>query len=177
MADKARRLYWDTGCFICFLNRKEIERREVCESILRCAQEKKNPRVIIYTSTFTIAEVIYPKRSSLKNPKKLTREQITKITDMFKWKWLKKIEVDQRIAFKAVELSRDYDLLPSDAVHAATAILKGVDALQRWDRDFSRIASLVKVEEPTRINLQTPFPDILPRIGPHPDDFGSSTNP
>jgi predicted nucleic acid-binding protein len=55
-----RKLYWDTTCFICFLNDSEIEkeRRYVCEDILKhCA----NGVVEIWTSSLTIAEVIRPK--------------------------------------------------------------------------------------------------------------------
>jgi len=169
MASNARRIYWDTSCFICFLNRSKLARREICEDILRNAKEGN---VILYTSTLTIAEVIYPKRSTLQNATRLTPDKIAKIAAMFRWKWLKKIDVHQLIAFRAVDLSRDYNLLPSDSIHAATAIVEGVDALQRWDRDFSKVSHLINVEDPTRITTQSSFGGMLPRIGPHPDDFG-----
>jgi len=165
-----RRIYWDTSCFICFLNRDELDRRAICEDIL---QNAKNGNITLYASTFTIAEVIYPKRSGIPNPRRLTSQQIQLISDMFRWKWLKKIDVDQRVAFRAVELARDYNLLPSDAIQAATAIIRNVDALQRWDRDFSRVDHLINVEDPTRISIQASFDGILKRIGPHPDDFDS----
>lgn len=169
MADKPRRIYWDTGCFLCFLNKKETTRREICEDIL---QNAKLGKVIIYTSTFTIAEVIYPKRSTLIDTRRLSPAEIIKISGMFRWPWLKKVDLDQRIAFYAVELARDYSMLPADAVQGATAILlKQVDALQRWDRDFSKIAHLITVEEPFRLSTQTSFPNMLPPIGPTPDDF------
>lgn len=168
MADQVRQLYWDTSCFICFLNRSEIDRRAICEDILRNAKEGN---IRLFTSTFTITEVMYPKRSSIPNPRRLTRAESDKIAGMFKWSWLRKIDVDQRIAQKAVEYCRDYDMLPSDAVHAATAVLRGVEALQNWDRDFSRIRHLVTVESPSRISTQASFDDVLARLGPHPDDF------
>ena len=163
-----RRIYWDSGCFICFLNQSELERRAICEDILRNAQKGN---VILYTSTFTITEVIYPKRSSLPGARRLTTLEVEQISNMFRWRWLKKINNDQRVAFRAVELARDYGLLPGDAIHAASAILVQVDALQAWDRDFSRVAHLVNVEEPSRMSVQSSFDDILARIGPHPDDF------
>ena len=170
MLDRPRRIYWDSSCFICFLNRDELERRAICEDILRNAQ---NGMITLYTSTLTIAEVIYPRRSSLPNPRRLTPAEATHIGNMFRWRWLKKVDVDQRVAFRAAELARDYSLYPADATHAATAILQGVDALQRWDRDFDRIAHLVNVEDPVRVSIQATFDDILARIGPHPDDFTS----
>ena len=94
------------------------------------------------------------------------------ITHMFGWSWLRKIDVDQRIAFHAAELARDYNLYPNDAIHGATAILiPNIDTLQRWDRDFSRVTHLINVEDPARLSIQGGFDDILDRIGPHPDDI------
>jgi hypothetical protein len=31
---KPRKVYWDTTCFICFLNRNEDVRRKICEDVL-----------------------------------------------------------------------------------------------------------------------------------------------
>ena len=170
MVEKSsRHIYWDTSCFVCFLNRSELERRAICEDILRNAKEGL---VSLYTSAFTIAETLYPRRSNLPNPRRLPPEEAKLITDMFRWSWLKKIDVDQRIAFYAAELARDYNLRPGDSIHAATAILApNINTLQRWDRDFNRIANLIDVEDPGRISLQGAFDEIIDRIGPHPDDF------
>jgi predicted nucleic acid-binding protein len=102
---------------------------------------------------------------------RLTKAQINMIAGMFEWKWLQKVLIDERTAKKAVELSRDYDLKPADAIHAASAILKKVDALQRWDRDYDKVKTLIVVEDPKRLSAQT---DLIPdfrRLGPHPDDF------
>ena len=165
----SRHIYWDTSCFICFLNRSELERRAVCEDVLRNAQ---NGSIALYTSSLTIAETLYPRRTSLPSPRRLSRAEANRITGMFRWRWLRKIDVDQRIGFHASELARDYNLYPNDAIHAATAILTpNVDTLQRWDRDFSRVAHLVNVEDPSRLSIQGVFEQILERIGPHPDDF------
>jgi predicted nucleic acid-binding protein len=61
MSDPPRKLYWDSSCFICFLNNAdyEVARRAVCEDVLYNAE---NGVVEIWTSTFTIVEVIRPKR-------------------------------------------------------------------------------------------------------------------
>jgi predicted nucleic acid-binding protein len=82
--------------------------------------------------------------------------------------FVKKIDVSQRVAFKAVELSRDYGLRPHDAIHAACAILKPVDVLQHWDRDFSAVASLISAANPLRITKQI---ELIPPplIGPDPE--------
>src|SRR6267378_3466595 len=57
--NKPRKVYWDTTCFICFLNRKEEERRLICQDVLLYAKRKE---IEIWTSMFTIAEVIRPRR-------------------------------------------------------------------------------------------------------------------
>jgi len=170
--DKIRSIYWDTSCFICFLNRREAERRLICDDILRHAQRNE---LKIYTSTYTIAEVIRPKNKDIPNSRKLTPPEISKVGDMFRWKWLIKIDVDQRVAFKAVELSRDFGLSPADAVHAASAILWKLEELQAWDRDFSPIKHLIDCENPKRLTAQLDIeaddlPQIAP-IGPSPEDF------
>lgn len=166
MADNIKRIYWDSSCFLCFLNSAEAGRREICEDILRHAQAGE---IHLYTSTYTIAEVIRPKRKSIPDTQRLTPAEIAKIDGMFRWPWLKKIDVDQRVAFKAVELSRDYGLLPADAVHGASAIIHDLDELQRWDRDFSKISSLIRVAEPAKISKQKNlFTSLKKPIGPTP---------
>lgn len=206
-----RKVYWDTTCFICFLNRKEEERRLICQDVLWHAQRGD---IEIWTSNFTIAEVIRPRRMQPTVPslpnwatkplsltkeleivhlftsaktqiaelweywhkntapyEKLTKDQINKISDMFEWKCLNKMLVDERTAKKAVEIARDYDLKPADSIHAASAILKKVDAIQRWDRDYEKVKSLISVEEPVRLSAQSDLIHDFRALGPHPDDF------
>src|SRR6266568_8319325 len=139
---EAQKLYWDSSCFICFLNKDEADRRIICEDVLRHA---RNGDVEIWTSTWTIVEVIRPKRHGSaplppwaikaieairkEFPKaqqeletlwkryqsndpatKLTPEQIKNIQAMFEWPFIKKINLDEPVAIKAVELARDYGL-------------------------------------------------------------------
>jgi len=159
-----RKLYWDTGIFLCFLHADEGSRRRICEDIL---QNAKAGSVTLYTSTYAIVETVRPKRF---DATRLTPQEIATIQKMFQWSWLKKIDVDQRVAFKAVELSRDRGLKPADAVHAASAILSRVDALQCWDGDFSVVADLIGVEEPAFMTPQLSMIEPA-RIGPAPEDF------
>jgi predicted nucleic acid-binding protein len=62
-----RKLYWDTTCFICFLNDSdhERERHYICEDIL---QHSANGTAEIWTSSFTIAEVIRPRDKFIAKP-------------------------------------------------------------------------------------------------------------
>jgi predicted nucleic acid-binding protein len=181
-----RKLYWDSSCFICFLNADEKRRREICDDVLRHAESGE---VEIWISIWVIVEVIRPRRAGnaplpewavkaikavpeaqkhleelwtryqRKDPRqKLTAEVIQQIQSMFEWAFLKKVQVDEPIARKAVELSRDFGLHPADAIHAATAILYKCDVIQRWDKDYSKVSHLIPSEEPQMISAQHTLP-------------------
>lgn len=201
----SKQIYWDSSCFICFLNKGtvEVERRKICEDVLRHA---RNGGIEIWTSTWTITEVIRPKRpGSAPMPEwalkaieaikkefpaaqdelqalwrryqvaepatKLTTPQIEKIHSMFEWPFIKLVNLDERVAREAVKLSRSYGLKPADSVHAASAVLKKVEVLQKWDRDFDKVKSLIRVEEPQWITSQTSLIDTIEMMTPKPEDF------
>lgn len=199
MTTSLRRIYWDTSCFICFLNPDENERRVICEDILRHAELGE---LEIWISTWVIVEVIRPRKPGMEplptwavkavkavpeaeqplkelwmhyqrsaSTKKLTEEQVTKIQRMFEWPFVKKIYVDERIAQKAVELSRLFGLRSGDAVHVASAIISKCDSLQKWDKDFDKVKHLINVEDPVRITAQKTLFEIATPIGPKPTDF------
>ena len=164
-----RRLYWDTSVFLCFLNRDEEERRTICEDILQHASMEE---VHIVTSTYTIVEVIRPKRRAIPKGRPLTPEQVARIKGMFRWPFITTIELDERTALHASDLARGHGLAPADSVHAASAILWKADALQAWDRDFSSVSQLITVEQPQFLSAQRKFEGMdAPRIGPRPEDF------
>jgi predicted nucleic acid-binding protein len=151
MTSRLNRIYWDSTAFLCFLKQHEGERRGICEDILYHARDGK---VNLYTSTFTITEVIRPRNGDVKGARMLTPEEIGDMEGMFQWPWLKKIDVDQRVARKAVELSRDYALSAADAIHAASALVAQADVLQHWDRrsGFAGVERLIPVEHPRKIS-------------------------
>jgi len=150
MTSRLNRIYWDSTAFICFLREREGERRSVCEDILYHARDGK---VGLYTSTFTITEVIRPRNLDIKGGRSLTPEEIGEIEGMFQWPWVRKVDVDLRVARKAVELSREYALSPADSIHAASALVAHADVLQHWDRQncFSCLERLIPVEHPRKI--------------------------
>lgn len=187
---RKKRIYWDSSCFICFLNSDEAERGYICEDILNDANAGK---VELWISTWVIVEVIRPKqpgdaplpewakkaikavpevllpleelwkRYQRNNPsQKLTDEQVQMISSFFESPFIKKAEVGLIVANRAVELSRTYGLKPADSVHAATALEWKCDVIQRWDRDYSKVAALIPSEEPTRISPQASMiPEML----------------
>jgi predicted nucleic acid-binding protein len=164
-----RQLYWDTSNFLCFLNKDEEERRNICEDIL---QHASMDEVHILTSTYTIVEVIRPRKSAIPNSRVLTPSQIDKMKGMFRWPFITTIELDERTALYASDLARDHNLKPADAVHAASAILWKADVLQAWDRDYRSVLHLIAVEQPQFLSTQTKFEGMeIPRLGPTPEDF------
>jgi predicted nucleic acid-binding protein len=168
MSKSVRTLYWDTSVFLCFLDKSEDMRRKICEDILHHARDG---HVNIVTSTFTIAETIRPKW--IVPPVVLTPEQIRLIEGMFRWPWVKKHSLDERLALKAVALARDFGLKPGDSIHAATAIAANVDVLQQWDRDFKKVSHLVTVAEPSFETKQM----VLIEIGPTQQKLEDAASP
>jgi predicted nucleic acid-binding protein len=170
-----KKIYWDTSIFLCFLNEAESDRRKICEDVLHHARLDE---IRIYTSTYTIAEVIAPKRKAIPNAVRLTAIEVGMIRSMFKWPFIIPIELDERTAHMAVGIARDYSLAPADSVHAASAILWKLEAIHAWDRDFSAVSKIIKVESPQFISPQATLPGIEARlpIGPRPEDFTAFQN-
>ena len=147
MTTKVSRIYWDSTAFICFLRKTETDRRTICEDVLYHARDGK---VQLFTSTFTVAEVIRPHIGDGMNTRLISPEEIAEIQAMFQWPWIKKVDLDQRVARKAVELERDYALSTADSIHAASAMIAKADVLQHWERqsEFGKIGRLIAVEHP-----------------------------
>jgi len=128
--------------------------------------------VLILTSTYTIVEVIRPKKRSIPASQPLTPVQIEKIKGMFRWPFIQTIELDERTALYANDLARDHGLFPADSVHAASAILWNAEVLQAWDRDFNSISHLIPVEQPQFLSKQLKLEGTeSARIAPLPEEF------
>ena len=112
MASKQRAIYWDTSVFLCFLRKNESERRAICEDILRHARDGK---VSLYTSSFTVTEVIKPLRMETTGPRPLSSDEVEDLQGMFHWPWLKKIALDHRVAQDAVNLGLTFALTAAEA--------------------------------------------------------------
>ncbi len=147
MTSHVNKIYWDSTVFLCFLKRHEGDRRNICDDILHHARDG---RVALYTSTFAIAEVIRPQSACMAGVRPFSREEIAEMQAMFQWPWVKKVDLDQRVARKAVEIENDFALSAADAIHAASAIVAQVDVLQHWERkeEFGKVSRLIRVEQP-----------------------------
>jgi len=159
MTSHTNRIYWDSTAFICFLKKAESERRRICEDVLYHARDGK---VQLFTSSFTVTEVIRPHIGDGVGTRLISVEEIGEIQAMFQWPWIKKVDLDQRVARKAVELERDYGLATADSIHGASAIVAKADVLQHWERrdEFGKISRLIAVEQPRMLTYGavTPMP-------------------
>ncbi len=55
------------------------------------------------------------------------------------------MDVDDGVIWKALELIREYKLLPRDGIHAATAFNAGAERIYSEDGDFDRIKGLKRM--------------------------------
>ena len=51
-------------------------------------------------------------------------------------------DVDDAVIWKALEIIREYKVLPRDAIHAATAFIAGAEVVFSEDRDFDGMKGL-----------------------------------
>ena len=82
MANKPRAIYWDSSVFLCFLRKQEGERRAIGEDILRHARDGK---ISLFTSSFTVTEVIRPLRFETTGPRPLSSDEVADLQGMFHW--------------------------------------------------------------------------------------------
>jgi predicted nucleic acid-binding protein len=120
--------YLESSVFIALLKGEVvggIDRGEIAQQILDDGAHK---RWDIFTSAFSLAEVIKDKKRPL-----LTPEEEKKIADYFKHEYIKLVTLDREVGEKARSLARYFSLRPPDAVHLASAIRAKCDELLTWD--------------------------------------------
>lgn len=129
-----KKYYWDTNVILSYIKGKgESENRTDEEmmgidAIVKEAEEKK---AIIVTSSITFAEVY---------ASKLDEEQKQRYNSVLKRPSMPPIDAHTGINIKASEIREYYNdlgkkITTPDAIHLATAILTGVDALHTFDED------------------------------------------
>lgn len=152
----AEKHYCDSGVFIGFLN-EEPEQFENCRNILLAAEQEY---IELYTSAFTMAEVVYIKSSQA--TRELTAvEQEEIIHQLFSNNWIKLVQFERETAEINRYLVRNYRLTPFDALHLATAIRMKVDYFNTTDRKsiIKKITNPINFPPnyPKTIIIQEPF--------------------
>lgn len=117
-------VYWDSNAFLGYL-KEESDKVETCGHVLQAAE---NGLLVIVTSAFTLAEVIY-----LKGSTKLPTEQRAKVDAFFKAEFISVRNVTRTTAELASDLVWDHNIRPKDAIHVATACLYKVPVLHTYD--------------------------------------------
>ena len=147
MANKPRAIYWDSSVFLCFLRKQEGERRAIGEDILRHARDGK---ISLFTSSFTVTEVIKPLRFETTGPRPLSSDEVADLQGMFHWPWLKKIALDHRVAQDAVNMALTFALSAAESIHAASAMAAKVDVMQQWEPSaaLEKINHLIRIDTP-----------------------------
>ena len=137
------RRYWDSCNFISLIAEDEADRAEICQHILEDAEAG---RLVIITSTLTIAEVI-----RMRGKPMLTEDEETTIGKFFLHSYILMYDVTRVVAENARQLARRYGLRPNDSVHLSTALLSDADVFETWNtRDFERIQGVpIEIRTPT----------------------------
>ncbi len=117
-------IYWDTDAFLGWLQ-EEPDKVELCGGPLGRA---KAGEVMIYTSTLTLAEVIWKKGGP-----PIPQEKAEIVRKFFRRSHFRIRNVTRRIAESAQDLVWNNGIKPKDAIHVATALDAGVPTLETFD--------------------------------------------
>lgn len=118
------RIYWDSDCFLGHLQ-GETGKAAKCAGVLHRAERGD---VLIVTSALTIAEVLW-----MRNAPRLPQEKAEVVRRFFRRSFIRVYNVTRGIAEAAQDLVWVHDIRPKDAIHVATAIHLGSDALETFD--------------------------------------------
>ena len=163
MADSRTRVYWDSCCFISYLD-GDPSRPEL-RTLMRDAQAGG---LLIVTSALSIAEVAYLAPEGVGQP--LCQDIENKIEGMWGWVHaIRIVEVHAGIARRARELLRhalaqEWERSPRDAIHLASAQQSEVEAVHTYDPKWDRFSDLIgpKVQRPNFLYVTKVKPQTTP---------------
>lgn len=121
--------YWDACAWIGLINR-ELNR---FDSLLYVIERAQRAEVILWTSTFTLAEVFKKRCAGITDG--IDADQDKNFEDFILQDFVRLVQVDTDVGVAARRLLRRFPDLkkPQDAIHAATAALSNVDELHTFD--------------------------------------------
>ena len=122
--------YFDSNIII-YAILDDTEKGEWARDVLEKVQNKEMPAC---TSFLTFEEVFYKVIKVLGNDD--AQKNIEAFLTMPNMRF---IDVNDSVIWRALELIREYKLLPRDGIHAATAFIAGADSIYSEDVDFDRI--------------------------------------
>jgi predicted nucleic acid-binding protein len=123
--------YWDSCCFLAWLQEEDEERVRGCGQVISEAQAGK---LRLVTSSLTLAEVLW-----LRGKPPIPVSEARKVQDFFQHEWIVVRELDRATAEAAREVVWNNGVKPKDAIHVATALLvhgqTPLDQLDTYDDD------------------------------------------
>ncbi len=128
MSKKSPIHYWDACIFLNIIQGNEIDNGNILKTHVK---DVVDGRIRIVTSTFTLAEVVKPKRSETKLSKSdevIIKGAFTKDVILY--------ELTRKIAERARELQWEIAVKPADSVHLATAELARVSYFATYDDEL-----------------------------------------
>ncbi len=148
------KVYWDSSVWIALIKGENVKGVDRCVVPRMILEDATDGKVTIFISRLTIVEV-HKKR----NYASLTKEEDDRVqAEFFQHEYIKKIDVDSRVAQRARQLAWDYSLRPNDAIHVASAIKVNAEILHHWDGDFEKVPpEIMPSEEPINWEKQTTF--------------------
>jgi predicted nucleic acid-binding protein len=118
------RRYWDANAFLGWL-RAEPDKADACRAVIGEAQAG---RVLIVTSTLTLAEVLW-----LKGKDPIPEADRDAIRAFFRHEWIALVQLDRAVGEFAQEVVWKNGIRPKDAVHVASALRSDVVSLDTFD--------------------------------------------
>ena len=159
----SRRVYWDACCFLSYLEGDE-DRLPILTALFESAQRGE---IRIMTSVVSLTEVAY--RSSEKDAHQLDNNVEEQIDALFADPAVTLIEYHEGIARRARQLIREAKfsvneeraLKPMDAIHLASALSIGVDAVHTYDDKWTGYAEMlgILIGPPEGVTLGLGLPD------------------
>ena len=130
MTDK---VYWDSNCFLSLL--QEEAGAPQCEQVLQDAQDGK---VIIVTSSLTLAEVL-----KMKGKVAIPKDQQDTVVKFFLSEYIVIRNVTRKTAELARELIWDHGIDFKDAVHVASALENKLTMMHTFDSGLIKKSGLI----------------------------------
>ncbi len=118
------KIYWDSACFLSHFH-AEVGQVEKCDGVLQRAERGE---VLIVTSALTLAEVLW-----MRGEPRLQKEKAELVQKFFRRSYIRVYNVSRKLAEAAQIIVWDNRIKPKDAIHVATAIHLGADALETFD--------------------------------------------
>lgn len=138
-------VYLEPSMILAYLQ-KEKGRWPECNA---CINSLKSGQFHGITSALSMAEVAKPKGGDART---IPLDKYKEMEQFFEYSWLSLVGVDRRVAKRARELVRQYNIRGADAVHLATAQVFDADFLFTYDDDLLDLASQI-----ARPQIQHPF--------------------